>query len=100
MRTVMMSAMLIGLIFSQAAVCEELKEDRFNAAAAKRLTEAGVDKIAFVKRGTYTSSHYYTDFIGQYGDTLARGAEILTALDYQSKNKYLRLRIIRNILIL
>ncbi|MDP6523863.1 MAG: hypothetical protein QGH15_06550 [Kiritimatiellia bacterium] len=63
MRTVMMSAMLIGLIFSQAAVCEELKEDRFNAAAAKRLTEAGVDKIAFVKRGTYTSSHYYTDFI-------------------------------------
>ncbi|MHC5057836.1 MAG: HzsA-related protein, partial [Planctomycetota bacterium] len=33
------------------------------AAAAKRLLDAGIDKIAFIKRYTYQSSHYYTDFI-------------------------------------
>ena len=31
------------------------------------------------------SAAHYTDFITQYGDTLARGAQILTAEDYQSK---------------
>ena len=38
-------------------------QDKLNAAAAKRLIDAGVDKIAFIKRYTYQSSHYYTDFI-------------------------------------
>ncbi len=37
--------------------------DTFNASAAKRLLAAGIDKIAFIKRYTYQSSHYYTDFI-------------------------------------
>ena len=38
-------------------------QDKFNPAAAKRLLAAGVHKIAFIKRYTYQSSHYYTDFI-------------------------------------
>ncbi|MHC4250909.1 MAG: TolB family protein, partial [Planctomycetota bacterium] len=37
--------------------------DRFNAAAARKLLARGIDKLAFIKRYTYQSSHYYTDFI-------------------------------------
>jgi len=38
--------------------------DQFNAAAAKQvIDEYGIDKLVFVKRRTFQSSHYYTDFI-------------------------------------
>ncbi len=62
----MKKAVLLTLLLALAALGAaeaHAAGDAFNAAAAKRLLAAGVDKIAFIKRYTYQSSHYYTDFI-------------------------------------
>ena len=56
--TVVLVTVLLWQVTSAAA-----GEDQFHPAAAKVLLDRGIEKIAFVKRFTYQSSHYYTDFI-------------------------------------
>ena len=49
-----------------AAIAQDVKTNpdaHISPTAQKVLAEAGVDKLLFVKRYTYQSSHYYTDFI-------------------------------------
>lgn len=35
----------------------------FNETAAKKLTERGIHELVFVKRNTFSSNHYYTEYI-------------------------------------
>jgi len=62
-KTIAMMLLTAAVLAAPLAGETRAGEDTFNAAAAKRLLDAGVDKIAFIKRYTYQSSHYYTDFI-------------------------------------
>lgn len=58
--------LLVGVLYTLAVVTEKVKADEgdyISSAARKLLADAGVDKLLFVKRYTYQSSHYYTDFI-------------------------------------
>jgi len=63
MTRTIIATLLLCICIGQTAVCEDANTEKFNPEAAKILLDAGVEKIVFVKRGTYTSSHYYTDFI-------------------------------------
>ena len=59
-RTLISGMLLVacGFLASQASA------DTFHPVPARRLVEKyGVDKLVFVKRATFQSSHYYTDFI-------------------------------------
>ncbi len=60
---VLTAFILIAAVPTAVPAAEVTGEDKLNPVAAKRLIDAGVDKIAFIKRFTYQSSHYYTDFI-------------------------------------
>ena len=73
------SAILL-LAAVQGAAPARAAQDSFNPAAARRLLAAGVEKLAFIKRYTYQSSHYYTDFID--GCTFYGGS--LCVLDLRS----------------
>jgi hypothetical protein len=57
---------LLGAVYLSAVSPGKVKADEHNfvsSSARTRLAKAGVDKLLFVKRYTYQSDHYYTDFI-------------------------------------
>jgi hypothetical protein len=65
-RFVVTLILLLSGLHTLAAIAQDVKTNpdaHISPSALKLLADAGVEKLLFVKRYTYQSSHYYTDFI-------------------------------------
>ena len=61
--TEILIAVLFFLISSSATRAFAESQSAINPSARKILSDRGVDKLVFIKRLTFHSSHFYTDFI-------------------------------------
>ena len=76
---ILIAVLLLVISSSPTSVFAE-SQNTINPPARKILSDRGIDKLVFVKRLTFHSSHFYTDFI----DGCSRFGGNLCLLDLNS----------------
>jgi hypothetical protein len=61
--SVVVAAVCVGYVGAQSGLCEMYSPDAEERSTWDMLLRRGIERIVFVKRYTYNSNHYYTEFL-------------------------------------